>query len=208
MEGSTELYVFKLSQMFFGLLRSTCHEFAYLFDNSAKSGALVPLCLLLAFVSPRTRLSVHPPGSHASLCALGTAAAGHVRCRACAPGARLHGCVAGHRRRLRDHCPHKLRRCACHACVFSPRALDESTGSTGSGVSFALLAAHTQLLDDGLDLQFALDALIHDGIVHGSPPRPCHARSFHPPGLLPKAQQSLASEKRLLPQCGGGTLRL
>lgn len=37
MEGSTELFVFKLSQMFFGLLRSTCHEFGYLFDNSAKS---------------------------------------------------------------------------------------------------------------------------------------------------------------------------
>ena len=40
MEGSTELYVYKLSQMFFGLLRSTCHEFGYLFDNSAKSGEM------------------------------------------------------------------------------------------------------------------------------------------------------------------------
>eukprot|EP00047_Mylnosiga_fluctuans_P015581 m.47737 g.47737 ORF g.47737 m.47737 type:complete len:631 (-) comp5996_c0_seq2:202-2094(-) len=37
MEGSTELFVFKLSQMFYGLLRSTRHEFGYLFDNSATS---------------------------------------------------------------------------------------------------------------------------------------------------------------------------
>eukprot|EP00040_Diaphanoeca_grandis_P026274 m.147012 g.147012 ORF g.147012 m.147012 type:complete len:659 (+) comp30512_c0_seq5:223-2199(+) len=41
MEGSTELYVMKLSHSFFSTLRSTCIEFNDLFDNTTKSAFVV-----------------------------------------------------------------------------------------------------------------------------------------------------------------------
>lgn len=41
MEGSTELYVLKLSNTFFSTLRSTCVEFNDLFENSTKSAFIV-----------------------------------------------------------------------------------------------------------------------------------------------------------------------